>query len=219
MNSVHQDKLRALLLGGSKKTYPKGRIIQFSDDRAALSIIESGYVKRYSITSEGIQSIQSIYGPDDIFPLTPIFRILFNQKLGTGIEEIYYETMSPTTIYTINATEFTDGLNADPEIYRNLLYVCGIRLNSNIHRLENASFKAALGQVAHQLIFFAETHSTKEGKIRYIDIPLTHQTLAYCTNLARETVTNNINKLQEKGLIVTKPRLGVVSLDGLRREL
>lgn len=218
MNSIHTDSLRAALLGGRQQKFPKGQVLYFSDDRMTLGILESGYVKRYSITSEGNQSIQSIYGPGDIFPLTPVFRLLFNMELSTGSEVLYYEPITAMTMYSISATELQNLLQEQPNLHKDLLFVCGERLKSNIQRLENISLKTALSQVAHQLLYFAERFGTTEDGVTTINVPLTHQTLASILNLARETVSLNIQRLQDKQVITTSPKLAVTSLDGLRRE-
>lgn len=212
-----QAKLEQVLLDGKRHTLPKGQILQFTDETMLLSILRTGYVKRYSITNEGSQSIQSIYGPGDVFPLTPVFRLIFDQKLYTGQETFYYEAMTPVMLYSVHRTALEDAIAADSGLYKDLLYACGVRLRSNIQRLENISLKSAQKQVAHQLIFMAEQFGTHSDDGLIIEVPLTHQTLAGILNLARETVTNSMLRLQEKGLITTVPKLTIVDIEGLRK--
>lgn len=213
----HQTNLASQLRNHTQKQLPKGHALYFSDDTTTIAIIDSGYVKRYLITNDGSQSIQAIYGPGDIFPLTPIFRILFDQALYTGQETLYYETMTPVTLHAMSKEAFKEIVASDPSLYKDLMSVCGVRLRSNIQRLENMALKSALKQVAHQLVFMAEQFGTPnpDGTIT-IEVPLTHQTIANSLSLARETVTQAINRLVERELIQTDPSLRVIDMHGLR---
>jgi CRP/FNR family transcriptional regulator len=215
--NTSQAKLEGLLLSGRQHKFPKGQVLQFSDDTMMLSILRSGYVKRYSITNDGTQSIQSIYGPGNVFPLTPVFRALFDLKLYLGQETFYYEAMTPVVLHSVDRTLLETAIADDTDLYKDLLYVCGIRLRSNIQKLENRSLKSASKQLAHQLVFLAQKFGVPEDNNIVIDVPLTHQTLAGLLNLARETVTTNMTRLQEKGLIKSEPKLTIIDIEGLRK--
>ena len=211
-----QESLETLLRLGKRQQVPKGQVLQFSTDGQMLAILDSGYVKRYSITNDGDHSIQSIYGSLDIFPLTPTFKLIFNQSLFSGSETYYYEAMSPVVMYTISGDTLQTAVQDNPGLYKDLFYVCGVRLKSNIQRLENRSLKTAEAQVAHQLAYFADKFGEQGPDGITITIPLTHQTIANVLNVARETVSINMQRLQDKGLLVTQPKLTITDIDALR---
>lgn len=210
--------LLALLQGGKQRKLPKGQVLPFSDQRMILSLLRSGFIKRYSITSDGTQSIQSIYGPGDIFPLTPAFKAIYDLEIYHGSEVFYYETITEAIIHSIDETTLLEALSHDPIIYKDLLYVSGQRLGSNIQRLENMSLRAANRRVAHQLVHYANKFGQPSERGIMILLPLRHQTLASILNLARETVTHCITRLQEKGLIEANQTITVLDIDKLRRE-
>lgn len=218
MNDVnYQSQLETILSNAQPQKFSKGQVLHLGGDIAKISFVNDGFVKRYSITSDGDQSIQSIYGPHDIFPLTPVFKLLFNQSIYTGDEILSYEALTPITITTIHLDVLLDAIKEDSNIYKELLFVCGVRLHSNIQRLENISLKTVEQRLAHQLLFFAERFGEKHGSEVAIQIPLTHQTMAYILNVARETVSLNLQRLQEKNLVQTRPQLVITDMDGLRQ--
>lgn len=213
-----ESSLVKLLLQGKRHRLPKGQMVQVFDERMMLNIVRSGYVKRYLINSDGTLSVQSVYGPGDIFPLTPVFKNLFNQDIYHGEETFYYETITSTDVYSISQTTLREAVEQGADIYQDLLYVSGERLSSNIQRLENMALRSAHSRVAHQLTHYAGKFGKKTDQGVVIQLPLTHQTLANILNLARETVTHAMTRLQEKGLIAINKTITVIDLDKLRRE-
>ena len=209
--------LLKLLSSGKQHQFPKGQVMHFADERMLLSVLNTGYVKRYSITDDGSQSIQSIYGPGDIFPLTPVFKALFNKDIYLGQEGFYYEAMTPVIMHSVDRETLVAGLVAEPAIYKDLLYVSGVRLSSNIQRLENMSLRVANRKVAHQLVHYANKFGKKNDKGITLQLPLTQQNLANILNLARETVTNCLIALQDKGIIESDKHIVILDLDALKR--
>ena len=202
---MHYDLLHSplvkLLDEGKELSLPKGQVLQLFSSGVPLSMVKKGYIKRYSITSDGSQSIQSIYGPDEIFPLTPVFKLLFGVDIYRGTEAFYYEALTPITIKSINDEKLLERVKSNPSIYKDLFYVAGLRLSSNIQKLDNASLRVANRKVAHQLVYYSKKFGKSTPNDVLIKVPLTHQTLADVLNLSRETVTLCMIRLQDKGLI------------------
>lgn len=193
-------ELYKFLKNGRMRSLPKGQVVDGFGSNT-VHLITSGYVKRYLITKEGNKSIQVIYGPEDIFPLTPVYKHVFLMDIYSGPEEYYYEAITPLKINTITISELLVVLNNNPELYKDLFYAAGSRLNSYIHRLESISLGVANKKIGHQLSYLASIFGTKNDTGITIQLPLTHQTIAEILDMARETVTLRIKRLQEKGLI------------------
>ncbi len=222
---MHYDQshsaLETLLHSSKSHKIPKGQVMSLGDDRMFLIVIKSGYVKRYSITNDGTQSIQSIYGPGDIFPLTAVFRAIFDLDIYRGLEVFYYEAVTPVAVSAMTEQEVLEEVKDNPIICKDLLYVSGKRLSSNIQRLENAALKVANRKVAHQLVYYADKFGQKGETGATIMLPLTHQTIADVLNLARETVTHCITHLNDRGLIDIKAgsKITVLDIDKLKNEI
>lgn len=210
--------LYKLLSSGKHFQLPKGQVVDMFDDRALLNLINKGFIKRYLITNDGLKGIQVIYGPGDIFPLTPVYKSIFNMDIYSGPEQYYYEAMTDIEIFSIDQTSLRDAAEKDPLINKDLFYAAGLRLNSYIHRLESLALRSANKKVAHQLIYLANVFGQKTDQGVVIPVPLTHQNLAEILNLARETVSNCMSRLQDKGLIISDKNIIVTDIERLQLE-
>jgi len=178
MNSVSgENKLHKLALSGRSYSIAKGQIIQSSDDRyrSLINIVKSGYVKRYEILADGSLSIQAVYGPMEVFPLTLAFRELANTEVYEGPEIIHYQAITNVELVSIDASKLTEAVNNDPTIYKDVLRETGIRTHSNIQRLENLSLKSSYKRLAHQLVYLARRFGEPTPNGIKIRVQLTHQ--------------------------------------------
>lgn len=211
--------LLSLLGTGHKKSYIKNQLIQSTDYEQSLCVVESGYVKRYLISNEGTIGVQSIYGPGNIFPLTLVFDLFFDYSVYDGPETYYYEAMCDTRLRVLENAKLTQAVENNPLLYRDLLFVAGRRLKSNIQRLENIHLHSSYQRVAHQLAYFARYNGKQQssGSTR-IKIPLTQQDIADCLSTTRETVSVAFSTLRKKGLIKTGKYISVPNIKKLEAE-
>ena len=190
-----------LMLTGRHYQVSKRQVIQSSDHRPVVTTVKSGYIKRYQILNDGSIGIQIIYGPGSVFPLTLVFKTLFNQHIYHGQEVFYYEAMIDSEIYSIDYMTLADEVRRNPQIYANLLEESGKHLDSCVQRLENATLRSAYNQLAHQLAYFAQKFGKPHIDGIIIDVPLTHQDLASVLNVTRETVSMAMTQLKKNGFI------------------
>lgn len=214
-NSFRSSGLYKALLQGRMMRIPKNQIFQASDHRESLTLLQKGYVKRYSITNAGNESIQSIYGPDDIFPLTWVLKTLLNQEIYAGPEVFHYETITDAVVYIINEEQLKELAAQDSMVYKDLLYVAGQRFRSNIHNLENMSLANIEKRLAHMLYFHARFHGVQTTKGIKILFPLKQKQLGSMLDATRETVSVNLKLLREKNLIINDTYITVPDLKKL----
>lgn len=198
---------------------PKKHPIHISEENHLLYFVNKGYVKRYIITQEGTESVQSIYGPGEVFPLTPVYKALFDETIYEGKEEIFYSAVSDCIVHSISREQLLKATEENPLIYKDLLYVAGLRLNSNIHMLENSSLKSATREVAELIVYFANRYGVEIGGGIEIQLPLTHELIGSVVNLTRETVTNSLKRLVELGCIKTGRNVVVTDMTILERQI
>jgi CRP-like cAMP-binding protein len=212
------NKLHDLIASGRQYKLSKGQVIQSSDQRQVINLINKGYIKRYLIANDGNLGIQVIYGPGDIFPLTLAFKILFDQDIYEGPEVYHYEAMTDSEIYTIDTDTLERASNKDDELYKFLLQESGVRLHSMINGLENLSLRRSYKRVAHQLTYLARRFGEKktDGSVQ-ICIPLTHQDMADILSATRETVSQSMAKLRSKGLIETDKYISIPDIEKLEQ--
>ena len=212
-------ELRELLLGkGRQYKVPKGQIIQSTEDRKVFNLLVSGYVKRYLIANDGSIGVQVVYGPDDVFPITLAFKLMFNQDIYDGPEVYYYQAMTDAEIYTIDQSTLKEAVKANPILYRDLMSIAGRRLHSTLNGLENLTLRNSYKRVAHQLGYFAHRFGKRTSAGTEIKLQLTHQDLADILSLTRETVSTSIIRLRKNGLIKTNKLILVPDLKKLQEE-
>lgn len=214
-NSASSNKLQDLLRSGRKYYFSKGQSVGSSDNRLIISMVASGFIRRYLITKDGSSSVQSIYGPNDIYPLTLILKLLFDQDITSSPVVYQYQAMTKTEIYILDNETFIKNVESDPILYRDLLIEAGKRLKSNIQKLDNLSLDSSYKRVAQQLSYYAKKFGETTPQGTKIILPLTHLDLANILNITRETVTINLKQLRDKGLIQTNGGLIVPNINKL----
>lgn len=208
--------LYKFLLEGNRMRLPKGQVVHALDDRSQVNLIETGFIKRYRITHEGQKSIQLIYGPGDIFPMTPVYQTMFETPVYRGSETYYYESMTEIAVCSQPIEQLKLKLAQDPAFYRDLWYAAGTRLNSYISRMEDISLKSSLWRVAYSVGYLASMFGTETSEGMVIPLPLTHQDLADLLDLTRETVSREMGKLKERGLVSGTRNIVVPDMEALR---
>ena len=219
MNNSSAEELVALLKTGRRHALPKGQVLGNIWDNLGLAYVESGYIKRYLITREGSQSILVIYGPGYIFPFTPVFRRLFDFELYDGDQFFYYEAMSNAVIRSIRMDTLEEYAGEHPQIYKDLFYVAGTRLNLVIADSDTLSQGNSYRKLAHQLVYFATHFGQPSGDGIKILVPLTIQDLASVLKVTRETISRNLSRMKQKGLVKTDNNAIVVDLEKLQKEI
>ncbi len=200
---------------GEKQVIKAGQRLQPSKQYPSLSLVGSGYIKRYLVSPDTNISVQSIYGPGDIFPLTPVFKLIFHQDIYEGPTKYHYGVMTDAELHSIDNKTLLKHVKADPTLYKDLLAQAGRRLQSNIQQLENAGLKDPYRRVTHQLAFLARQFGTmSESGIR-ISLPLTDQDLADILNLSLADMAAGMQKLRQAGLIEGDRFLNVPDIEAL----
>jgi CRP/FNR family transcriptional regulator len=217
-HTLRSPHLQALFSKGRVKKYIKGEVVCSTDDTQSLVLVKSGYIKRYKIATDGTLGIQIMYGPEDIFSLTHMYRLLLGQTIYEGLEVFYYESMGDCEVLHIKPEAMVEAIKTEPALHLELFAEAGRHLKSCVHSIENISLDSAHIRVAHQILFLAQTFGIPETDGTVIQIPLTHQDLADLLSLTRETVTRAITELRHKKLLAEGRRLIVKDIDRLKQE-
>jgi CRP-like cAMP-binding protein len=216
--SIRSPRLFNLLSKGKILQFAKGQTIEASEDRAAIHMVAQGFVKRYRIANSGALGVQIIYGSQDIFSLTKVYKALLGQSLYDGPETYYYTAMSDVRLLTLSADRLMEAMKQDALLYQELFSEAGRHLKSCVHTIENVSIHSSYHRVAHQLLYFAREfgEATEEGE--RIALPFTQQDIADLLGMTRETVTMAIVKLRQQGLVTGGRQLVITSIEELANE-
>lgn len=155
--------------------------------------LEKGYVKQYLLTKEGRVKAVNLYKPDSYFPIVLALAEYKNQY--------FYEAVNQVTLREAPVKEVLAFIQADPQITANLLKRFLIGVDGVLNVLQSIMYETSQKKLAAFLLMLSSRFGESCDKGTRIDIPLTHQDLASFTGMIRETVSFEMKKLQEKGII------------------
>jgi len=174
---LRNDKLHQLLRDGRKYSLTKQQIVQSTEDREVVNIVISGYFRKYLITNDGSLGAMILYGPEDIFPITILYKKLFDQPLYHGVETHFYEALTPAEVCTVDANELVETIKSDPSLYPDLLQEAGRHLDFCINSIENIALRSSSKRIAHMICYFARKFGSQTSEGVQIEMPLTHQSI------------------------------------------
>jgi len=173
----------------------KGEIVIRGDEVSAdVYYVSKGLIKVYSINDQGEEYIHILYKSGDIFPLILAFK--GRQR------RVFYEAMDSVILWKVPKDRFIKHVkqNTSPDIY-SLIEQMAEQFNVYADRIDNLQYKSASERVVYRLLFLASRFGRKTGSEIIIDAPITHKVIASSINLTRESVSREIEKLSETGII------------------
>lgn len=208
--------LLALMENSPLHIYKRGETVTTTEHLDAIWFIKDGFIKRFQILPNGTIRTQAFYGPGDIFPLTYVFKTVYDREIYSGPETYYYEALSKTVVQRYEGKRLAASLKKQPLLYKDLLSVAGMRFFSNIHLIENHGLADARKKLAHMLYFYTQMYGRKYAKGYEISLPFTQQDIADLLSLTRETVSTSMQYLKQKDLIVGLKLITIPDIDRLR---
>jgi CRP/FNR family cyclic AMP-dependent transcriptional regulator len=207
MPKYPQDKVIArLFMKGQPLNFAKGdMILGNSHDPDGVYFISTGYTKVYSIGLDGEEYIHLLMSSGEIFPLTWAY---------TGIlpSGVYIEAISNVLVWRIARDWFLHFVSARSDI----AFAMGIQLAHQswiyTERIDNLLHKKASQRVAYRLLYLVKRFGIKTEDGFIIDPTVTHENIANSVNLARESVSRELFRL-EQGQIIKRVQHRTVIID------
>lgn len=183
--------------------FKKGEtIIRPDDEPYSVFYLKKGYTRLYSLSKNAQELTLIIFQPDDFFPMMRTINVNPN---------IYYlEAMTAVEVYRAPREEFLKFIRSNNDVLFEIVSHILIRLGGVLNRMEYAIFGNASNKVASIIQICAERFGIPGKRGIIIQVPLTHQDIAKLIGIARETVSIEMKKLQNMGLISYQGRLLVV---------
>jgi CRP-like cAMP-binding protein len=197
-------RLREIIQSGDVIKYSKNQFfhsLDFSEEN--LYVIKSGFAKRYSVSDKKVRAIESIYGPNHFFPLSPVFMNLFAYNLNQEAYTYLYQAMTDLELNSISIEELMKTLKEQPELYADLLYETGRRLKVDINRLTSNALRDDDKKVTHQLFCLAEEFGKAERRgIKIgVQMPVALKPIDFAEQI---NIEEALNHLLKQGLITVK---------------
>lgn len=189
-----------------KSLYLKERVPFIAADETAISsvyLLKQGIVKQYAISNKGDEVILNMFRPLCCFPLVHMFPEIKNHH--------YYETVSPVEIIRAPIEKFVFFIKQDPSVLFYLSEVLGQAFFDLSNMIECFMLGRAHNRVVLALLMSARKFGEYSNGERKISIPLTHKSIGALVGLTRETVSREMERLEEKKVITKKGGLFCIS--------
>ena len=184
--------------------YKKGEtFLRAGDIPQGIYFLKKGYVRLYSLSSAGKELTLVIYKPGEFFPVVFTF---------TAEPSVYYfETLSEVEMSRVPREKFIPFIRENPDVFDEVNLHIIERFQIALRRMEYLTFGNANSRLASILLICARYFGVREDhKEIKIPIPFTHKDIANLVGVARETVSIELKKFIDKGLIEKKGRLLVI---------
>lgn len=189
------ETIRRLFNRGQPMAIGKNEVILGNDATPnGVYYIATGYIKIYSISDNGDEYVHIIYGPGEIFPIIWAY-------LGIEPESLFYESISECTLWRISKKWFQEFIRTDVPFSYAMSLQLAQQFRIYTDRVDNLEYKKASERIAYRLLFLASRFGMKSRGIIVIDVPITHEIFANSVNLARESVSREIEKLERKQIV------------------
>lgn len=208
------DTFKEFLAKYPSKTFEKGETILLRGDvPEALHVVESGFVKTYSIANNGDERLVSVDSKNEDFPVGYAFGLV--QKC-----EYFYEGFTKCVIRMVPREDFLKYLQLDPEnMYQRHIRVT-ILLLSTMSRVNALEQSRASDKVAHTLLYMANQFGVILRPYRTrLKISVTQQEIADSLGLTRETTSLELKKLEMLKLITHSRKSYILYVKRLKKYL
>lgn len=195
-------------------TYQKGEVLLRAEDPPqGVFYVKNGYVRLYTLSEDGRELTLNIFKPGSYFSMM--------WALGDIPNSYHFEAMTEVKVLRAPKETVNDFIKNNPDVLFELTSRILIGLNGLLNNIEYITSRNASKRVISSLLILAKRFGEKtKSNGLLINFQLTHQDIANITNLARETVSIEMKKIEDKGIIEYEGRqLMVKNIANLENEL
>jgi CRP-like cAMP-binding protein len=190
--------------GGKIVHFSKGEVlVQGDEEPEGVYLIQSGYVKAYTISRTGQQNLLLIHGANEIMPLP--WALDGAQKIG-----VFYEAMGSVTITNSSKDDLHKAMASNAwlseQIVRQLVSIFTVYAQ----RIQSLEYRLPRERVIARLLDLADRFGKTTSKGIVIQAPITHQDIADSINMTRETASRALELLFSDELVAQRQHLFVV---------
>lgn len=191
-----------------EKEYPRDAALFYEGSpNEFLYIVRKGLVKLVSLSEKGAETILHILREEDVFGE---LLLVEGKRPYTAI------AATDVAVNTLSRKHFLEVLAGCPAFAHNYARMLSLRLMQVEREFSGMIHAWAYHRLAKELLHLAEDIGIDTRDGTRIALRLTHEDLANLIGTARETVTIQLNKFEEMGLIHREGRNIVVDRSRLR---
>lgn len=195
------------------RNYKKGEILIRADDNPqGIFCLTKGYIRQYTISKAGYELTLHILKPLSYFPM--VWAV-------NGTPNVYYfEALTPVEVGRAPREQVVDFIKDKPTIIFELMSELLEDYAESLKRIEHLVFSDAYRRVISVLLYIAKHFGKKQDEGFIVDHRFTQQDIATLVGVARETASNEMVKLDKKGLVrLVNHGLVIENMEKLELEL
>lgn len=176
------------------RNYKKGEmLIRADDDPQGIFCLTKGYVRQYTISKTGFELTLHILKPISYFPM--VWAI-------NGTPNVYYfEALTPVEVGRAPREQVVNFIKDKPTVIFTLMSELLEDYAETLTRVEHLVFSDAYRRVISVLLYIAKHFGEKHIKGIIVHHRFTQQDIATLVGIVRETASNELVKLEKKGLL------------------
>lgn len=176
------------------RSYKKGEIlIRADDDPQGIFCLTKGFVRQYTISKAGYELTLYIHKPISYFPM--VWAV-------NGTPNIYYfEALTPVEVGRAPRDQVVNFIKDKPILIFELMSELIEDYAESLKRIEHLVFSDAYRRVISILLYIAKHFGKENNNSIIVDHIFTQQDIATLVGVARETASNEMVKLDKKGLV------------------
>lgn len=195
------------------RNYKKGEmLIRADDDPQGIFCLTKGYVRQYTISKNGFELTLHILKPISYFPM--VWAV-------NGTPNVYFfEALTPVEVGRAPREDVVNFIKDKPAIIFELLSELIEDYAESLTRIEHLVFSDAYRRVISVLLYIAKHFGEPVNNTIVVNHRFTQQDIATLVGVARETASNELSKLEKKGVIkYVKHAMIFKDMDKLELEL
>jgi CRP/FNR family cyclic AMP-dependent transcriptional regulator len=180
---------------GKAHMYKKGRRLLSDDIAGSVVYIKSGFLAAYLVSQPNRAKARAYYvfGPGDLVQVRELV-------VGTHTD-LHYSTLSNAVVYVIPRETMWSALEKNTALSAALLREVLLQNELHTRRIENLSYRYASDKLIYRILNLAERFGVPKDGTIHIRLPVTHREMGMFINMARESVSREMEKLVNHGLI------------------
>lgn len=202
-----QQKIETHFAASPVRSYPKGTLLTLAGNEPdGVSLLLEGTVEQYSITAEGNRVTVNLFKPPAFFPMS--------WAINRTPNEYFFGALTPVKLKRASPEDTVQFLRENPEVAFDLLQRVYRGTDGLLKRLVVAASGVAMNRLIFELLIegyrFGEPVDESHRRIT-----IRQSSLAAQSGLARETVSRELHKIEEKGLIQRDKHEMIIDTAGL----
>jgi CRP-like cAMP-binding protein len=215
MSSEHAavaDKIDRFFSNYPRHAYPKGQILVFAgEDPGHIFYLAKGRVRKYDVSYRGDEVVVNLFKPPAFFPMS--------WALNGTHNEYFYKTELDTVLHTAPAEDALAFVRANPDVLLDLLSRVYRGMDGLLGKMVHLMSGTAKSRLVYELIIESRRFGKKQPDGTYV-LSTSEVDFAARSGLSRETVSREIGKLKQEGLVArTKDGVIIKNLQALEQSL